>query len=85
MSLSRESTEWHLTESGWVEGSTKVDFGPDTIKPKPADAVLSFKYFETQSSSFSKMETGTRELWRSDDEKKIAELLAKYGPCPQSL
>ena len=54
MSLSKESTEWHLTPKGYERGSETRDFGPDEIKPPPADRVATYRWVEEQSSTYSK-------------------------------
>lgn len=85
MSLSDEWTEWHLTPRGWEEGSTQIDFGNRTNRPRPNDAVLSVKYREIVASMYSKCERTRHETWRSRDPTTVDALLAKYGECPESL
>ena len=85
MSLSNEWTEWHLTPDGWVEGSTRVDFGRTATVPKPGNSVLTIRWREYQSCSFAKMECYHQEVWQSDDEELVAQLLAKHGEAPKHL
>lgn len=86
MSASHEWTEWHLTPSGWVSGSERVDFGGVTEKPAPPDRVLTCRYTERLSSSFSTMDRTVRELWRRPgDDALIASLLKKHGECPKLI
>ncbi|AZT82117.1 MAG: hypothetical protein FH752_18770 [Marinobacter adhaerens] len=85
MSASKEWTEWHLTPTGWVRGSEKVDYqGVTTVEP-PADRVLTCEYQEYLSSSFSSMDKGASVLWESEDKEKVAQLLKQFGECPQRL
>lgn len=85
MSASNEWTLWHLTPRGWERGTEKTDFGEADEKPAPNDRVLTVKYREFMSSMFSSIEKTRDEVWRSQDERLVADLLAKFGPAPRSL
>lgn len=85
MAASREWTEWHLTPRGWERGSEMVDVGNLTEVPPPADRVLTHKYREIMSSGFSPIDRYNDEIWRTDDEERIAELLKTFGSAPNTL
>ena len=85
MSASHEWTERHLTPRGWEGGSWKIDFGSTHYKEPPPDRVLSCTYHEKLSSVFSQMQKYVDEVWRSDDEAQIKELIEQFGECPESL
>lgn len=85
MSASNEWTLWHLTPRGWERGTEKTDFGEANEKPAPGAGVLTFKYREFMSSVFSPTEKTHDEVWRGQDERLIAELLAKFGSAPRRL
>lgn len=82
MSASNEWDEWHLTPQGWIAGSEKVDFAGVTEKPIPPDRVLTRRYHERQSSSFSKVDRFVSTEWRGPDAEEVARLLTKFGQHP---
>jgi len=84
MAATNEWTAYHLTRDGWVEGDKQRDFAPLLRRPAPPDRVLSIVYKET-GSGYGSVRGSSRELWRGDDEAKITELLAQFGPAPQEL
>jgi hypothetical protein len=87
MALSYEWTVYYLTPNGWVEGSSKWDFGYKEVEP-PADRVLSRKYSEELSnlrSGVAKDTKDTNDIWRSDNDAMIKDLLDKYGDCPNII
>lgn len=79
MTLSKEWWEYHLTPNGWVVGDERLDFGGIEKRPVPADRVLTIRETEIISSSHSKLETTWSEVYRSDDEELVQNLLEKYG------
>lgn len=85
MSASKEWTEWHLTQTGWVRGSHRVDYQGTTMVEKPADRVLTCKYEEILSSSFSSLDKEVTVTWQSDDKENISRLLEKFGDCPKHV
>lgn len=85
MSASNEWTEYHLTPKGWVEGSCQVDFAGVQHKEPPPDRVITERYREELSSSFSKVHRTTTVQWMSGDTATIARLKGQFGQCPQSL
>lgn len=85
MSASNEWTEWHLTPRGWERGSEKIDFGEARIKAAPSDCVLSLRYREYMSSVHSKTDRSCAEIWRSNNENSISELITKFGEAPRRL
>ena len=85
MSASHEWTEWHLTHRGWEQGSWKIDFGSVNHKGYPADRVLTCQYHVRLSSSFSQYQRYVDEIWQSDNETVVKELIQKFGECPERL
>jgi hypothetical protein len=85
MSASKEWTDYHLTKSGWVVGSQKIDFAGTKEMPAPLDRVLTCRFHEEMSSPFSPRQTWTDETWRSKDEAAVQALLKKYGECPGGI
>ena len=85
MSASNEWTEWHLTPRGWEEGTGKRDFGHHTEGMTPPDRILTCRYTEYLGSMGAEWERSTTEMWRSSDSAAVAELLKKYGPCPERV
>lgn len=79
MSASHEWKEWHLTPHGWVSGSEKWDFGKPQIVPPPIDRVLTRRYVDHQSSSFSRVDYYFQDLWQGDDSDG---LLVEHGAHP---
>ena len=51
MSLSQESTEWHLTPGGWQRGTERMDFGNVTVVEPPSDRVATYRWVEKLSSA----------------------------------
>jgi len=85
MSASKEWTDYHLTRSGWVVGSQRIDFAGIHELPTPPDRVLTCRFHEEMSSPFSPCHSWTVETWRSKDEAKMEALLKKYGDCPGGI
>lgn len=85
MSASHEWSVWHLTPRGWEQGNWKIDFGGAHKKEPPPDRVLTCCYHEKMSSVFSKMDKYIVEEWRTENKTTVAELLEKYGECPEML
>jgi len=85
VAASNEWTEWHLTPSGWVAGSSKIDFqGVKTVEA-PEDRYVTVKYSEYMSSAYSDVKKESRIVWESDDRDLIRELQKQHGECPDSI
>lgn len=85
MSASNEWTLWHLTPRGWERGTEQKDFCDAAEKPAPSDGVLTFKYGDFMSSMYSRTEKTCDEVWRGQDERLVADLLAQFGSAPSRL
>lgn len=85
MSASHEYTEWHLTPDGWKEGTCVVDVAGGKCVDPPGDRVLTCCYHEKLPSMYGEMDRWVEEVWKSSDIASTAELLKKYGECPNSL
>jgi hypothetical protein len=82
VSASNEWQEYHLTPTGWVEGSEKIDFVGVREAPIPAHRVLTVRSVEYMSSGFSPLRSYWEETWRSDDSSAVQKLVAKFGERP---
>ena len=85
MSASNEWMEWHLTPAGWVAGSAKLDFKKLIERETPQDRVLTCKYREHMSSSFSQVTKIVVPLWNCGDRSRVGSLLQQHGPCPKEI
>lgn len=81
MPASHERFEYHLTPSGWVEGSEYLDVGSHE-RPTPPDRVLTVERIEIMPSTFSRIEVSYEETYRSSDSTAVEALIAKYGNRP---
>lgn len=91
MSLSDEWSKWHLTENGWVQGTTQRDWGVVNEVDPPEGTVLTCRYRE-KIYTHNVMKGGDKfiEMSSADEEKLkndpvIKRLIQKYGECPKSL
>jgi hypothetical protein len=82
MAASNEWWEYHLTPRGWEDGSSKLDSGGGERKDPPPDRVLTIRVSEYMSSTFSPLERGESEEWRSSDSALVASLIEQYGARP---
>lgn len=82
MSASDEIDEMHLTPAGWMQGSQKIDFSGWTHLDAPPDRVLTVRFRERMSSSFSRMELTAAETKYGAD-AEILEALEKHGADPR--
>lgn len=82
MSASNEIDEMHLTPSGWVQGSEKLDFSGWNHREPPCDRLLTVRFREYLSSSFSKMELTADETKHGNDIDILAALDA-HGAEPR--
>ncbi len=85
MSLSNEWFEYHLTSSGWIEGTEKIDFAGIQEKDIPNDRVLTLHFHEYLSSRFSKMDKWYTEIWRHPDSSLVNKLIKQFGGKPKSF
>jgi hypothetical protein len=86
MAVDNLETEYHLTPSGWVEGTERF-FGDVTKRvDPPASRVLTIVGKIYQSSGYSPEERSRREEWRlpSISDAELADLERKF-PCPFKL
>jgi len=85
MSASNEWTVYHLTPSGWKEGSSKIDGGGGAIIHPPSDRVKTCKYSEFLGALGGHFERNVEEVWTNGDSTTIARLEAQFGPCPEVI
>jgi hypothetical protein len=85
MSMSYETTEWHLTPRGWVRGTQRLDFGsPNRVVP-PKDRVLSVRWIEEQTHPSAKSHKRSEEIWRTADKQLVSSLVKTFGTAPERL
>jgi len=84
MSASDEWRERHLTPSGWVDGSYRVDGVGTTFVEVPTDRILTVRYSE-YSGWGANIHRSSEEKWRHADESHVKELLEKFGEAPNKL
>jgi hypothetical protein len=85
MSMSYETTEWHLTPRGWVRGTQRLDFGSPKHVAPPKDRALTVRWIEEQTHPSAKSHKRSEEVWRAADEKSVSSLLKTFGPAPERL
>jgi hypothetical protein len=88
MAISRQWTEWHLTPTGWVSGSSRRDGEGNVWRDEPNDRVVTFVYQQQTDKAHPEGHATVQESWRSKvagATATIEQLLAQYGPCPQNL
>jgi hypothetical protein len=81
MAASNEWWEYHLTPSGWTDGTEKTDFAYTEVTP-PLDRVLTIKHTQYIASSHSRMDESIGVLFGSLDEPTVKRLQAEYGEWP---
>jgi hypothetical protein len=79
-----EWTDWHLTDKGWTMGNSKTTFSDIKQMDIPIGRVLTKRYRELQTSSFSKNKIIIDEQWAKGDNALIQNLLEKF-PFPNSI
>jgi len=84
MSLTNEWFEYHLTPSGWIDGSEKLDFVGIKEVAIPDDRVLTIRCHEHQSCSFAKAKFWREDVWRSNDSIQVKTLVEKFGVSPEA-
>jgi hypothetical protein len=84
MNFSHEWTDWHLTPSGWVKGSYKVDFKNEAVIEPPKDRVLTRRYEEIITSVSAPLKIVKRNIWDNGDTEIIKKFYKKFQ-FPNSL
>jgi hypothetical protein len=86
MGFSKEYTKYYLTDEGWINVFSRVDFSnekQDNLIPEKYYMIC--RYIEEQLSPYSEMFKDTETIFEDSNEKeKILKLIQKYGTCPQS-
>ena len=81
-----EWTEWHLTPTGWRQGTQKRESSEQLIEVEaPTDRVLTVRYHENISINSTWLQKHVIEIWRDSESKTIDQLLEKFGDCPETL
>ena len=80
MPTSNEWWDFHLTPSGWVQGSYQVDAGEENKLDTPSDVILTRRYIEQSSGPLSQGRRTYVDL-EVKDEAFAGELLHMY-PYP---
>jgi hypothetical protein len=79
-----EWTDWHLTESGWIRGDCKTTHSEVKRNERQNGTILTQRYRELQTSSFSKTKISVEDVWDNGDKTSIEKLKKKF-PFPNSL
>jgi hypothetical protein len=88
MSFSKEHTTYYLTDAGWIDVYSRVDFSGNIrqVNPVPLKYYMICTYREVQTSVYSEMQKSTEVEFEDNNEKeKIQELIKKHGTCPQCI
>ena len=81
MSASNEVFQYHLTLSGWVTGSEKIDFSGWEERPIPEGRLLTVSFREHMSSGFSGIDF-TADVQTFGSKEAIARALTEHGTDP---
>jgi hypothetical protein len=83
MSISKECQEYHLTPSGWVEGTFTGDvFGGLEERSIPEDRVLTIACYDEIPAAFSKPYYHDQVIWESINKQLIKKLKTIWGERP---
>lgn len=86
MSIDKERVEYHLTNSGWIEGEfDNRSLGRFNAPPKPEDSVLTISCVEElHRTGFASFEPSYDHnvSWKSNDKTKIEKLKEQFGELP---
>ncbi len=83
MALTNDSWEWHLTPTGWVLGTERLDQFIEQ-REVPTDRVLSGRFQETLEDAFSELQLTWEVFWRHDAIDPQP-LLNKFGEKPRHV
>jgi len=83
MPLSNDCWEWHLTPTGWVLGTERLDQFLEQ-RSTPEDRVLSGRFEETLEDAFSELKL-TWEVFWTDPSIDTSTLLSKFGEKPRHV
>jgi len=70
----------HLTDSGWVKGTERMDDGTLTLVSPPSDTAMTVRYSVPQHRP-----PYVTTQWKTDREDRLSELCEKFGELPQDL
>lgn len=83
MPLSNDSWDWHLTPTGWVLGTERLDQFVER-RNTPEDRVLSGRFEETLEDACSELKLTWEVIWTNPG-VDLANLLAKFGEKPRHI
>jgi hypothetical protein len=80
MSIDKTENEYHLTSSGWIDGTSRINGAPQRIIERPKDCVETWVRTMEQSQSFSKENVVWKRIWMVPEysESKRKALEKKY-------
>lgn len=78
------TTEWHLTESGWVRGSMKDEGETAIRKEPPINRFLTCSYSEKSHTGSIAVEGEINLIWTSNL-PEINDFKDRFGECPNRL
>lgn len=70
----------HLTDTGWVAGTERLDDGKLTLVSPPSDTAMTVRY----SVPLHRPPFVTTQ-WKTDKADRLAELIEKFGELPEDL
>lgn len=83
MPLTNDLWEWHLTPTGWVLGTERLNqFVEERVTPE--DRVLSGRFEETLEDAFSELKL-TWEVYWQHPRADTSHLLSKFGEKPRHV
>lgn len=82
MAYDSYSTDWHLTEEGWIQGVPSYESGPPLAPPNGRLLTVTRQVY--QGSGWSAEDVTWSEVWRSDriTNGELEKLLEGYGRQP---
>jgi hypothetical protein len=77
--------EYHLTPAGWICGSGGNNYLEINEKEIPKDRVLTLRFYEVLSGSFTELDKWYTEHWRHEDTAKLNANIEIYGEMPEGI
>ena len=85
MAADRERYDMHLTPRGWLNGTSRVGFGPEDAVPTPPDTVLTMHFSEVTSSIYGSPSRSKQVTFESEDKATVDALKQKFGARPNGF
>jgi hypothetical protein len=83
MSFDKTENEYHLTPSGWIDGTSRIYGSPERVVERPKDCVETWVRIMEQGQAFSKENVVWKRIWIAPDyPQSKREALEKKYPRP---